>query len=203
MSRRDIIQLTVVAAVCVVGFLLPEKPLPSDYMVHKCFWGSILGAAFQVVGTVAANARQNKAIREQRKALGEEIAEERAEANANYLDRADAQAALREVRQQNKDQLATLNIEGVKRGMTDEAKIAAAGRANRSYADVVSRISAIGSQYKDRARERMRNAQRNLRNVEYQTNMAQAQGIASASSGAASAANDLWDAVAAKRNIGK
>lgn len=201
--KRYIFTLAVIVAGYLLGQLIEERPLDESLQVYECFWGAIIGAAFQTVGTIAANARQNKALKEQRKALGEEIAEERAAMNANYLDRADSQAALREVRQHNKEQLASLNTEGVKRGMTDEAKIAAAGQLNKNYANVVSRLGALGAQYRDQARERMLGVKRNLQNVEYNAAMAQAQGIGQAASNIATSANEVWEAIQKQRNIGK
>lgn len=200
---KDYLILIGIALLYVVCAMIPENPIDPSYEVHQCFWGAVIGGAFQLLGTVAANARQNKAIKGQRKALGQEIAEERAVMSANFLDRADSQAALREVRQHNKEQMASLNTESVKRGMTDEAKIAAAGQLNKNYANVVSRLGAVGAQYRDRARERMRGVQRELSGMEYNTTMAQAQGIGSAAAGIASSANDIWEAIQKQRNIGK
>lgn len=203
MRKKDYIILASVALLCIICSLIPEKPINPEADVHLGFWGAIIGGAFQAIGTVAANARQNKAMQGQRKALGQQLAEDRAEANANYIDRADSQAVLREVREQNKEQMASLNTEGVKRGMTDEAKIAAAGQMNKAYANVVSRLGAVGAQYRDRARERMRGTQQQMAGLEYNTAMAQAKGIGDAASLAATSVNDIWDAIAAKRNIGK
>lgn len=200
---KDYLILIGIALLCIVCAMIPENPIDPSYEVHQCFWGAVIGGAFQLLGTVAANARQNKAIKEQRKALGSEIAEDRAAMNSNYIDRADSQAALREVRQHNKEQMASLNTEAVKRGMTDEAKIAAAGQLNKNYANVVSRLGAVGAQYRDRARERMRGVQRELSGMEYNTAMAQAQGIGNAAAGIATSANDIWDAIQKQRNIGK
>lgn len=202
LTKKDWITLLVVGAICLICTQIPETPIEGPY-IHKCFWGAIIGAAFQTVGTIAANARQNKAIQGQRKALGQQLAEARAEMNSNYIDRADSQAVLREVKEQNKEQMASLNTEGVKRGMTDEAKIAAAGQLNKNYANVVSRLGAVGAQYRDRARERMRGVQRELSGVEYNTTMAQAQGIGNAAAGIATSANDIWAAIQKQRNIGK
>lgn len=200
---KDYLILIGIALLYIVCAMIPENPIDPSYEVHECFWGAVIGGAFQLLGTVAANARQNKAIKGQRKALGQEIAEERAVMSANFLDRADSQAALREVRQHNKEQMASLNTESVKRGMTDEAKIAAAGQLNKNYANVVSRLGAVGAQYRDRARERMRGVQRELSGMEYNTTMAQAQGIGNAAAGIATSANDIWEAVQKQRNIGK
>lgn len=200
---KDYLILIGIVLLYVVCAMIPENPIDPSYEVHQCFWGAVIGGAFQLLGTVAANARQNKAIKEQRRALGSEIAEERAVMNANFLDRADSQAALREVREHNKEQMANLNTEAVKRGMTDEAKIAAAGQLNKNYANVVSRLGAVGAQYRDRARERMRGVQRELSGLEYNTTMAQAQGIGNAAAGIAASANDIWDAIQKQRNIGK
>lgn len=200
---KDYLILIGIALLCIVCAMIPENPIDPSYEIHECFWGAVIGGAFQLLGTVAANALQNKAIKEQRKALGPEIAEERAAMNANSLDRADSQAALREVRQHNKEQVASLNTEAVKRGMTDEAKIAAAGQLNKNYANVVSRLGAVGAQYRDRARERMRGVQRELSGMEYNTAIAQAQGIGNAAAGIATSANDIWDAIQKQRNIGK
>lgn len=203
MRKQDYITLAGIAIVCIVCSLIPERPIDPDIQVVKGFWGAIIGAAFQAVGTIASNARQNNALNRQKESLNKLKAEDRAEMNSNYIDRADSQAVLREVREQNKGSLASLNTEGVKRGMTDEAKIAAAGQMNKAYADVVSRLGAVGAQYRDRARERLRGLEREEAGLNYNTAMAQAKGIGDAASLASTSVNDIWEAVAAKRNIGK
>ena len=202
LTKKDWITLLVVGAICLICSQIPETPIEGPY-VHKCFWGAIIGAAFQTVGTIASNARQNKALNQQKESLNKLKAEDRAELNSNYIDRADSQAVLREVREQNKEQMASLNTEGVKRGMTDEAKIAAAGQMNKAYANVVSRLGAVGAQYRDRARERLRGLEREEAGLNYNTAMAQAQGIGNAAAGIATSANDIWDAIQKQRNIGK
>ena len=71
------------------------------------------------------------------------------EMNTSYVDRADSQDLLRRITEQNKEAMKSLNTDAIKSGATEEAKVAAASRQNRNYADAVGRIAAMGQRHKD------------------------------------------------------
>jgi hypothetical protein len=68
---------------------------------------------------------------------------------ADYLQRADSQALLRQVKENNEDYLQGLENDAIRSGATSEAKVAAAQKANEAYADVAANLAAQGQQRKD------------------------------------------------------
>ena len=74
---------------------------------------------------------------------------------APFVDRADSQAILRNLRQNQKEQQEALQTDAIKSGATAEAKIAAAAKANEQYADTVAQIAGIGAQHKDRLQQQI------------------------------------------------
>lgn len=67
----------------------------------------------------------------------------------DYLQRADSQAVLRRVEQNNQEYLDALENDAIRSGATAEAKVAAASRAQKNYADVAAELAAQGQQRKD------------------------------------------------------
>lgn len=119
--------------------------------------GAAIGAGVSALGTLfsglSARRQARKAERqlEQRKeALDKEYAHDK---NTNYLDTESARSTLALLRRQNQRQQEALNNNAVKSGASDEAKVAAAGRLNESYADAVSQIAGMGTEYKQRLKE--------------------------------------------------
>lgn len=68
---------------------------------------------------------------------------------ADPLQRADSQAILRRVEQNNQEYLDAMENDAIRSGATAEAKVAAAQKAQKNYADVVAELAAQGQQRKD------------------------------------------------------
>lgn len=165
----------------------PLMPAPT-----LCFLPLIaagIAAAASIASTAAANKRLRKAdekIQSKQDRLDNWYKSEMA---TNALDRADAQAALRKVRENMREAMKSAETDSIKRGMTDEAKVAQAARLNRGYADVVSQIAASGQQHKDRVQQQYMSAMNGIDDMRISnlmdTSGAQAMGNAISSAGGA------------------
>ncbi len=141
-------------------------------------------------GAISANKRRNKAEEAMRKKK-QDLREWRdREMNSNYVDRADSQAALRKVKEYNKEALDAMNTNAVRSGATDEAKVAAAGRLGKGYAGAVSQIAGLGAHHKDRVQGQYLNATANLDGLEI-GNLMDSSGVQNMVSGVANAAGQI------------
>ena len=144
------------AFMCAVPFIydLPVGVEPIEPM--QC-WFPIAMAVISAVSAIGSAAAGNAQKRKTRRALNERQSKLDAwrdqELGMNYLDRADAQAAQRMVKEAIDENMKSLNSDAIKTGMTDEAKAAAASKMTRSYADAVSRIAGLGEQHRQRVQD--------------------------------------------------
>lgn len=144
------------AFMCAVPFIydLPVGVEPIEPM--QC-WLPIAMAVISAVSAIGSAAAGNAQKRKTRRALNERQSKLDAwrdqELGMNYLDRADAQAAQRMVKEAIDENMKSLNSDAIKTGMTDEAKAAAASKMTRSYADAVSRIAGLGEQHRQRVQD--------------------------------------------------
>lgn len=74
------------------------------------------------------------------------------ELSKDYLDTDVAKSSLKKLKEMYSDNMTRLEGNGAKQGLTEEAKVTAAGGMNKSYADAVSQIAAQGTAYKDNQR---------------------------------------------------
>ena len=105
--------------------------------------GAGISALSSIAGGVSANKRRKKAdqiLEDRRRRLDEWY---QSEMNQPYLDRADSRAMLKRIRDYNEDELKALNTNAIKSGATDEAKVAAAGKLNKNYSQVVAQIAGL------------------------------------------------------------
>ncbi len=111
--------------------------------------GMAASALGSIYGAVKANVNRKKAegILEQQKADLQEWRDR--EMNTNYLQRADSQALLKDVREQGEEYMRSMNNDAVRAGMSDEAKVAMAQQANKAYSNAASQLAAAGQQHKD------------------------------------------------------
>lgn len=113
----------------------------------------ILATAAQTVGniwaTAKANSNRRKAEKMQEDAFQETKEWRDREQRNDFTQRADSQAALRQVREQLDDNIEALNTSAVRSGATSEAKVAAAQKANEAYAGAVADVAAAGQRHKD------------------------------------------------------
>lgn len=162
-------------------------------------WGSIIGTALNVtanaVGSWLANKRKREAEEAYQQSVNKEIEEINEELGSNYLDRADAQDAIRKMTDANTEAMRQLNTEAIRGGATDEAKVAMASSLNKNTANVVSSLAAVGEQHKDKLKAQKRSLRQGLASHQY-ANASDVSGIASLMSGIGSAATSLgtaWD----------
>lgn len=131
-----------------------------------------VGAIGSLVSGLSARSKAKKAekqLLERKDALNKEYAQDK---NTDYLDTEAARSTLALLRRQNRRQTEAMNNNAVKSGASDEAKVAAAGRLNDSYADAASRIAGMGTQYKQRLKE---NYQRRRDSIDDQLTQVQMQ----------------------------
>jgi hypothetical protein len=135
--------------------------------------GSIIGTGINVVsnliGGFIANKRKREAEEAYNDAIDAQIADLDREANTNYLDRADSRDALRKVTDANTETLRQLNTEAIRGGATDEAKVAMASKLNKTTADVVGNLAAMGEKHKDALNTRKRSLQLGAAQHKYTT----------------------------------
>lgn len=166
--------------------------------------GAIVGAALSVVasaiGSAVANARKRRAEEEYREYVAKEVDKIDAELESNYLDRADAQNAVRKVTDSNAEALRQLNTDAIRGGATDEAKVAMASALTKGTANVVGDIAATGEQHKDRLREQKRSLQSGYASHQYNM-MADTSGVDRMTSALTNAATSLGNAWSTRSDI--
>lgn len=122
-----------------------------------------------LIGGFIANKRKREAEEAYNDAIDAQIADLDREANANYLDRADSRDALRKVTDANTETLRQLNTEAIRGGATDEAKVAMASKLNKTTADVVGNLAAMGEKHKDALNTQKRSLQLGAAQHKYTT----------------------------------
>ena len=120
-----------------------------------------ISAIGQGIASIVGNRKRKKALRKLNKQYDAMIEDADDRINANFLERADSKNAIRKVEESNKEALRQLNTDAIHRGSTDEAKVAIANKLSQRTADVISELSGIGEQYKDRLRDRKQSLQEN------------------------------------------
>lgn len=120
-----------------------------------------ISALGQGIASIFGNRKKKRALRRLNQQYDAMIADTDDRINANFLDRADSKNAIRKVEESNKEALRQLNTDAIRRGATDEAKVAMANKLSQRTADVVGELSSIGEQYKDRLRDRKQSLQEN------------------------------------------
>lgn len=118
-----------------------------------------ISALGQGIASIFGNRKKKKALRRLNQQYDAMIADTDDRINADFLDRADSKNAIRKVEESNKEALRQLNTDAIRRGATDEAKVAMANKLSQRTADVVGELSSIGEQYKDRLRDRKQSLQ--------------------------------------------
>ena len=161
-------------------------------------WGALIGAGINIVangiGSAIANKRKKEAEAEYQQTINEELSNLDNEINSNYLDSAVAQNALRKVTDSNTEALRQLNTQAIRGGATDEAKVAMASKLNKTTADVVGDLAALGEQRKDALKQGKRNLKLSLAEHRYKQN-ADTSGIDALLTSIGTAANALGSAI--------
>lgn len=112
------------------------------------------------------------------------------ELSNDFLDRADSQAALRQVRQNQKEQQEALATDAIKSGATDQAKVAMAAKNNEQYASTVSQLAGIGAQHKDNVQDQYLRYTQGMDNLKIQ-NLMDTSGIDQTLQGLATTGNSI------------
>lgn len=84
---------------------------------------------------------------------------------------------LKRIRDYNEDELKALNTNAIKSGATDEAKVAAAGKLNKNYSQVVAQIAGLGEQHKDQIQQQYQARLDNLDNARYEAESGKISGM--------------------------
>lgn len=157
----------------------------------------VASLASGVMSAIGANRRRRKAeqIMQERKEQLESWRD--AELGTSSLDRADARNAMRRIFEYNKDVQRAADASAIKRGMTDEAKVAQAGRLNRNVAAAASELAAAGEAHKDRVKEQVRRETAELDNLKVR-NLMDSSGAENLVQGVTSAATGLGSALSMK-----
>lgn len=135
-------------------------------------WGAIIGAGVSLASNALGSWIANKRKKEAEEKYSAEIDKLRGELDneigSNYLDRADARAAIRRATDANTEALRQLNTQAIRGGATDEAKVAMASKLNKGTADLVGHLAGVGEQHKDRMKMARRSLLLNKAAHEYQ-----------------------------------
>lgn len=164
--RKDMKQKTldyIVAVALVVAYAMGiGRDTSGEYQSSSLIaMGVIAGisALGQGIASIFGNRKKKRALQRLNQQYDAMIADTDDRINADFLDRADSKNAIRKVEESNKEALRQLNTDAIRRGSTDEAKVAMATKLSQRTADVVGELSSIGEQYKDRLRDRKQSLQ--------------------------------------------
>lgn len=194
MRRVNLIWIFLAFAAVSADWVLDIDLTNGDPSFRYSFVSGIISAVGALGSGVYGSIAGNKRIRNAEAMMDAQKKDLRAwrdaELGSDYLDRADSRAAMRRVFEYNKEAQKASDTNAIKRGMTDEAKVAQAARLNRNYADTVSQIAAAGAQHKDRVQQQYMSEVRNLDDLKIQ-NMMDMTGVNSMVEGIAGATSKL------------
>lgn len=163
--------------------------------------GAIIAAAISAiasgVGTHLANKKKAQAQEKYEAGINKEVADLDAEINSNYLDRADARNAIRQVTNATEESMRQLNTDAIRGGATDEAKVAMASKLNKNIANTVGTLAGIGEQHKDSLRGQKRNLRLGLLGHQYNVD-SDTSGITTMLQGISNAASTIGAAATTK-----
>ena len=112
--------------------------------------------ASSAIGSAIANKRKRQAEAEYQKAIGQQMDQLDNQINANYLDSAEAQNALRKQTEANTEALRQLNTSAIRGGASDEAKVAMASKLTQNTTGLMGDLAAQGEQKKEALQEQKR-----------------------------------------------
>lgn len=151
MDKSTISAVIVLALAAVVSFIGEPQGFEES---SQAVWPLIIGDLISLGSSIAGAAMGNKAAKEQSQAYDDAWANYEdwyeGQMNTSILDRADTLSMLKRYRDWQEENAKKYQTNAIKGGASEEAKIAYAQEANKGYADAISRIAAMGQQYKDR-----------------------------------------------------
>lgn len=156
--------------------------------------GIVGGLGSAVAGIVGGNATK-KAAQRNEKLLKEMEESNRAwydkEYNSNYLERADAQAAIRQTRELLKDRYKDAEGAAMVSGASEESLARQKAANNEVVSDTLSNLAAQGEAYKEGVRANYESKQNAITQQKMDMNSQKAQATAQAASGLANAVSGL------------
>lgn len=142
----------IVLALTAVASFIGEEPIFGGST--QAWVAPLIGGLISLGGSIAGAAMGNAAAKKQASAYDQAWGEYEdwyeGQMNANILDRADTLSLLKRYRDWQEEDAKKYQTNAIKGGASEEAKVAYAQKANKGYADAISRIAAMGQQYKDR-----------------------------------------------------
>lgn len=150
---RSLCGVFIIMAVVYLSEHMQVEAFANSPQVHTAWIGALISGVASLAGGIAGTVAKNNAAQRKERMLDKQQEKlddwYETEMNTSYVDRADSQDLLRRITEQNKEAMKSLNTDAIKSGATEEAKVAAASRQNRNYADAVGRIAAMGQRHKD------------------------------------------------------
>lgn len=152
MMDKSTISVVIVFALAAVASFIGE---PCSFGESSQAWvPGLIGGLISLGSSIAGAAIGNKAAKQQAQAYDDAWANYEdwyeGQMNTSILDRADTLSMLKRYRDWQEENAKKYQTNAIKGGASEEAKIAYAQQANKGYADAISRIAAMGQQYKDR-----------------------------------------------------
>lgn len=195
-DKNTVWVVIVMAFTAIASFIADDVPnieRMADY-THQAWVAPLIGGLVSLGSSIAGAALANKASKNQSSAYDEAWNDYEnwyeGQMNANILDRADSLSLLKRYRDWQEEAAKKSQTNAIKGGASEEAKVAYAQQANKGYADAISRIAAMGQQYKDRLSQNYMQSKFN-----YDKNRADmaAQGAQAVASGLANAGSAVGD----------
>lgn len=157
--------------------------------------GGIIGGIGSAVAGIVGGSAAKKAAKKNQRLLDEAENESKAwydkEYNANFLDRADARAAITKTRELLEDRYKAAEGAAAVSGATEESIARQKAAANETLADVTSSIAEQAEAYKQQVRANYEAQQDALLQKKTDTNNQKAQATVQAAQGVAQAAQSI------------
>lgn len=120
--------------------------------------GTAISAGIGAVGSIFGAIKAGKERRKMNSFINQQAAENEAKYNrdyyGDYLQRADSQAVIKQMRDTLKDSTQQAQSTAAITGATPEAQLAQMDSQNKAVGDTMSKMSAMGAQFKDRVDDR-------------------------------------------------
>lgn len=162
-------------------------------------WGAVIGAALSIGSSLFGGSEAAKAERRRRENIQKQMDENQAWYNKNYNEdftqRADAQAVLQRTEENIKKRNQQARARQAVLGGTEESVAAEKEANNKALADATSSIAEAAQQRKDDIDAQYRQTKANLQAQLNDSQAAQAQNTAYATSGALMAASSIANAL--------
>lgn len=115
--------------------------------------GGLVSGVSSLAGGIADAVQQNKKTKQLEKYQNDLDNWYKEEMATDYLDTSQARSTLSLLQKNKKSELDNLDNNQIKSGYTDEAKVAYAAQLNNNYADQVSKLAGLDTEYKSSVRK--------------------------------------------------